>query len=96
MESENSGCQAGFIFYADLSPVVGSEQGESGLLRIVQNNVGNKYSPTVIVAAITPILKKPNFPPMLSCLLKSTAWKRIPLYFWNKYVLLISKDCNKK
>ena len=43
----------GDIYYADLSPVVGSEQGGMRPVLIVQNNVGNKYSPTVIAAAIT-------------------------------------------
>ena len=43
----------GDIFYADLRPVVGSEQGGIRPVLIIQNNVGNKYSPTVIVAAIT-------------------------------------------
>ena len=45
----------GEIYYADLSPVVGSEQGGVRPVLIVQNNVGNKYSPTVIAAAITSI-----------------------------------------
>ncbi len=43
----------GDIFYADLSPVIGSEQGGVRPVLIVQNDVGNKYSPTVIAAAIT-------------------------------------------
>ena len=43
----------GDIYYADLSPVVGSEQGGVRPVLIVQNNVGNKFSPTVIAAAIT-------------------------------------------
>ena len=43
----------GEIYYADLSPVVGSEQGGIRPVLIVQNNVGNRYSPTVIAAAIT-------------------------------------------
>lgn len=43
----------GEVFYADLSPVVGSEQGGTRPVLILQNNVGNKYSPTVIAAAIT-------------------------------------------
>ena len=43
----------GEIYYADLSPVVGSEQGGIRPVLIVQNDVGNKYSPTVIAAAIT-------------------------------------------
>ena len=48
----------GDIFYADLSPVVGSEQGGMRPVLIVQNNVGNHYSPTVIVAAITAKIQK--------------------------------------
>ena len=43
----------GDIFYADLSPVIGSEQGGLRPVLIVQNDVGNRYSPTVIAAAIT-------------------------------------------
>ena len=43
----------GDIYYADLSPVIGSEQGGVRPVLIVQNDVGNKYSPTVIAAAIT-------------------------------------------
>ncbi|MBP5580714.1 MAG: type II toxin-antitoxin system PemK/MazF family toxin, partial [Ruminococcus sp.] len=43
----------GEIYYADLSPVVGSEQGGVRPVLIVQNDVGNKHSPTVIAAAIT-------------------------------------------
>ena len=48
----------GDIYYADLSPVVGSEQGGVRPVLVVQNNVGNKYSPTVIIAAITSQLTK--------------------------------------
>ena len=43
----------GDIYYADLSPVVGSEQGGIRPVLVLQNDIGNKYSPTVIVAAIT-------------------------------------------
>ena len=43
----------GDIYYADLSPVVGSEQGGVRPVLIIQNNVGNRFSPTVIAAAIT-------------------------------------------
>ena len=43
----------GDIYYADLSPVIGSEQGGTRPVLIVQNDVGNKFSPTVIAAAIT-------------------------------------------
>lgn len=52
----------GDIFYADLSPVVGSEQGGVRPVLIVQNDVGNKYSPTVIVAAITSQMNKVKLP----------------------------------
>ncbi len=52
----------GDIFYADLSPVVGSEQGGMRPVLIVQNNIGNHYSPTVIVAAITARISKPKMP----------------------------------
>lgn len=52
----------GDIFYADLSPVVGSEQGGVRPVVILQNDVGNKYSPTTIVAAITSQLNKAKLP----------------------------------
>ena len=52
----------GDIFYADLSPVVGSEQGGIRPLLIVQNDVGNRFSPTVIAAAITSQKDKTNLP----------------------------------
>ena len=52
----------GDIFYADLSPVVGSEQGGVRPVLIVQNDVGNKYSPTVICAAITSQINKAKLP----------------------------------
>ncbi len=52
----------GEIYYADLSPVVGSEQGGIRPVLIVQNDIGNKYSPTVIVAAITSQLEKAKLP----------------------------------
>ena len=52
----------GDIFYADLSPVVGSEQGGTRPVLIVQNDTGNKYSPTVIAAAITSQTGKARLP----------------------------------
>ena len=52
----------GDIFYADLSPVVGSEQGGLRPVLIIQNDVGNKYSPTVIAAAITSRMDKTRLP----------------------------------
>ena len=52
----------GDIYYADLSPVVGSEQGGIRPVLIVQNDVGNKFSPTVIAAAITSQKEKAKLP----------------------------------
>ena len=52
----------GDIYYADLSPVVGSEQGGLRPVLIVQNDVGNKYSPTVIAAAVTSQINKAKMP----------------------------------
>ena len=52
----------GEIYYADLSPVVGSEQGGVRPVLIVQNDIGNKYSPTVIAAAITSQREKSKLP----------------------------------
>ena len=52
----------GEIYYADLSPVVGSEQGGVRPVLIVQNDVGNRYSPTVIAAAITSQKEKAKLP----------------------------------
>ncbi|MCX7749022.1 MAG: type II toxin-antitoxin system PemK/MazF family toxin [Clostridia bacterium] len=52
----------GDIFYADLSPVIGSEQGGVRPVLIIQNDIGNKYSPTVIAAAITSQINKAKLP----------------------------------
>ncbi len=60
----------GDIFYADLSPVIGSEQGGLRPVLIVQNDVGNKYSPTVIAAAITSKMSKAKLPTHIGVLAK--------------------------
>ncbi|MCD8239448.1 MAG: type II toxin-antitoxin system PemK/MazF family toxin [Clostridiales bacterium] len=52
----------GDIFYADLSPVVGSEQGGIRPVLVVQNDIGNRYSPTVIIAAVTSQINKAKMP----------------------------------
>lgn len=54
--------QRGDIYYADLRPVVGSEQGGIRPVLIVQNDIGNKHSPTVICAAITSQMNKAKLP----------------------------------
>lgn len=58
--------QRGDLFYADLSPVIGSEQGGVRPVVILQNNVGNKYSPTTIIAAITSQVNKAKLPTHVS------------------------------
>ena len=58
----NMSVKRGDIYYADLSPVVGSEQGGLRPVLIIQNDVGNRYSPTVIAAAITSRLSKTRLP----------------------------------
>ena len=52
----------GQIYYADLSPVVGSEQGGTRPVLVIQNDVGNKYSPTVIACAVTSQMTKAKLP----------------------------------
>ena len=77
----------GEVFYADLSPVVGSEQGGIRPVLIVQNEIGNRHSPTVIAAAITSRLDKARLPTHTGCqpgagfLLKTTDEKgtKMPL-----------------
>ena len=58
----NSIIRRGDIYYADLSPVVGSEQGGLRPVLIIQNDIGNRYSPTVIAAAITSKMSKTHLP----------------------------------
>lgn len=62
LEHSRNIVRRGEIYYADLSPVVGSEQGGMRPVLIVQNDVGNKYSPTVIAAAITSQQNKARLP----------------------------------
>lgn len=52
----------GEVYFADLSPVVGSEQGGVRPVLVIQNDIGNKYSPTIIAAAITSQLQKAKLP----------------------------------
>ncbi|MGI6633497.1 MAG: type II toxin-antitoxin system PemK/MazF family toxin [Bacillota bacterium] len=52
----------GDIYFADLSPVIGSEQGGFRPVLIIQNDIGNKYSPTVIISAITSQIQKARLP----------------------------------
>ena len=71
MNVPNNNIRRGDIYYADLSPVVGSEQGGIRPVLIVQNNIGNKYSPTVIAAAITSQTSKARLPTHIEVLASS-------------------------
>ena len=62
MSCVTNNVKRGDIYYADLSPVVGSEQGGVRPVLIVQNDTGNKHSPTVIAAAITSQINKARLP----------------------------------
>ncbi|WP_296898010.1 type II toxin-antitoxin system PemK/MazF family toxin [uncultured Megamonas sp.] len=66
----------GDIYYANLSPVIGSEQGGLRPVLIVQNDIGNKYSPTIIVAAITAKLGKTHMPTHIDLPAKSCNLER--------------------
>ena len=60
--SNNITVRRGDIFYADLNPVIGSEQGGTRPVLVVQNDIGNKYSPTIIITAITSQINKAKLP----------------------------------
>jgi mRNA interferase MazF len=62
MEKQRHGIARGDVFFADLSPVIGSEQGGQRPVVIIQNDVGNQHSPTVIVAPTTAQIAKPKLP----------------------------------
>ncbi|USS93550.1 type II toxin-antitoxin system PemK/MazF family toxin [Fructilactobacillus ixorae] len=66
----------GDVFFADLSPVVGSEQGGLRPVLIIQNDIGNHYSPTVIVAAITAKISKPRMPTHIAIAARQTGIER--------------------
>ena len=65
------GIKRGDIYYADLSPVVGSEQGGMRPVLIIQNDTGNRHSPTVIAAAITSQINKARLPTHIELAAKS-------------------------
>lgn len=71
----------GDIYYADLSPVVGSEQGGIRPVLVIQNDIGNKYSPTVIAAAITSQINKAKMPTHIELAAKD--------YGLNKYSVIL-------
>ncbi len=61
-EDEKLAIKRGDVFFADLSPVVGSEQGGTRPVLVIQNDIGNRFSPTVIIAAITAQIQKAKLP----------------------------------
>lgn len=61
-EDENLAIKRGDVYFADLSPVVGSEQGGTRPVLVIQNDIGNRFSPTVIIAAITAQIQKAKLP----------------------------------
>ena len=75
----------GDVFFADLSPVVGSEQGGVRPVLILQNDIGNRFSPTVIVAAITAQIQKAKLPTHVEIDAKNTALNEIQLSYSNKF-----------
>ncbi|MHB9094810.1 MAG: type II toxin-antitoxin system PemK/MazF family toxin [Eubacteriales bacterium] len=66
----------GDIFFADLSPVVGSEQGGTRPVLVLQNDIGNQYSPTTIVAAITSQISKAKLPTHVEVISKSSGLEK--------------------
>jgi len=66
----------GEIFFADLSPVVGSEQGGTRPVLVLQNDIGNQYSPTTIVAAITSQISKAKLPTHVEVTAKSSGLEK--------------------
>ena len=76
MDNQHNIVRRGEIYYADLSPVVGSEQGGMRPVLIVQNDVGNRYSPTVIAAAITSQQNKAKLPTHIEVSARSVGLSR--------------------
>ncbi|PTM53302.1 mRNA interferase MazF [Desmospora activa DSM 45169] len=66
----------GDVYFADLSPVVGSEQGGVRPVLVIQNNIGNRFSPTVIIAAITAQIQKAKLPTHVEIDAKSYGFDR--------------------
>ena len=86
----------GDIFYADLSPVVGSEQGGVRPVLIVQNDTGNRHSPTVIAAAITSQTGKARLPTHISVSPLSCGLPSSPSSCWSRCAHWISAACGRR
>ena len=83
----------GEVFYADLSPVVGSEQGGIRPVLIVQNEIGNRHSPTVIAAAITSRLDKARLPTHINIRAADTGLAKDSVVLLNRSARWISTAC---
>ena len=77
-------CKRGEMFYADLSPYIGSEQGGRRPVIVIQNDTGNQHSPTVIIAAVTSKTMKARLPVHVR-LPSEIGLKRIRLRCWSRY-----------
>lgn len=66
----------GDVFFAELSPVVGSEQGGTRPVLVIQNDIGNRFSPTVIIAAITAQIQKAKLPTHVEINAKKCGFER--------------------
>ena len=86
----------GYIFFADLSPVIGSEQGGVRPVLVIQNDVGNKYSPTVIIAAITSKIDKAKLPTHVEIAADEYGLEKDSAILLSKSVPSISSVCRIK
>lgn len=75
----------GDVYYADLRPVVGSEQGGVRPVLIIQNDIGNRHSPTVICAAITSRMNKAKLPTHIEIEASAYGLYGILLFYWNSF-----------
>ena len=74
----------GDVYFADLSPVVGSEQGGVRPVLVIQNDIGNRFSPTVIVAAITAQIQKAKLPTHVEIDAKRYGFERDSVFCLNR------------
>ena len=86
----------GEIYYADLSPVVGSEQGGIRPVLIIQNNIGNRYSPTVIAAAITSQQDNTKLPTHISVAADSSGLQKNSIVLWEQVRTLDKRRLKEK
>ena len=74
----------GELYYADLSPVIGSEQGGVRPVLVVQNDVGNKYSPTIIAAAVTSKIDKAKLPTHIELSAREYGLPKDSVVLWSR------------